>query len=224
VSKVDLNIDFCSYEAAKFACLNWHYSKCTPKSKQVWIGVWESGNFVGVISFGRSSSPYLGDKFGLKTTECVELTRIALTKHKTEVSRIMSIAFKLLKRQSPGLRLLVSLADPMQGHTGGIYQAANWVYMGLSSSNTQYFYKNKWRNDTPLQRYLAKNPKQKDLLKKRKTPGKFKYIMPLDKEMKKKIESLSKPYPKRGLIEEQQTPSVDGGASPTPTLHNSEAF
>lgn len=29
---------------------------------------------------------------------------------------------------------------------------------------------------------------------------------------------IRKPYPKRGLIEEQQKPSADGGASPTSTL------
>ena len=43
-----------------------------------------------------------------------------------------SVAIKMLRRQSPGLRLLVSYADPEQGHHGGIYQGGNWIYLGHS--------------------------------------------------------------------------------------------
>ena len=196
-SKSDLRIDWASYEAAKFACQNWHYSKCTPKFKQVWIGAWEKNKFIGIVAFGRSTSPYLGTAYGLETTECVELTRIALKSHNAPVSRIMAIAIKLLKKQSPGLRLLVSLADSMQGHHGGVYQAGNWIYVGKSSACEQYFYKGKWRNDTPLHRALKKKPALKKTLKTRKIPGKHKYLMPLDAKMRARIEPLAQPYPKR---------------------------
>lgn len=221
----DLRVDWCSYEAASYACKNWHYSKCTPKFKQVWVGVWENSEFIGILSFGRSTTPYLGDAYGLGTTECAELTRVALRKHSAPVSKIMSFAIKLLKKQSSGLRLLVSLADPLQNHHGGIYQATNWIYVGRSSSCTQYYWRGKWRNDTSLHRHLQAYPNDKKRLKSRKIEGKYKYLMPLDREMKKKIEALAKPYPKkitRGLEEERQKPSVDGGATPTSTLHIKE--
>jgi len=214
--KVNLKVDWCSYEAAKYACLHWHYSKCTPQSKQVWIGVWEDDIFIGVVSFGRSSTPYLGTAFNLETTECVELTRIALNKHKTQVSKIVSISFKLLKKQSPGIKLIVSFADPLQG---------NWIYIGTSSSNIQYFFRSKWRNDSPLMRHLQKNPLQKDILEKRKVPGKHKYLMPLNKEMRKQILLLSKPYPKAikcpTSIDSDATSDQpgEGGVSPTVGLH-----
>jgi hypothetical protein len=38
---VDLKVDFCSHEAAKYACEHWHYSRCVPASKLIKIGVWE---------------------------------------------------------------------------------------------------------------------------------------------------------------------------------------
>lgn len=197
MSKSDLVVDWATHAAAKYACENWHYSGCTPKFKQIWVGVWEEKKFIGIVSFGRSSTPYLGDAFGLKTTECVELTRVALKSHKNQVSRIMAIAMKFLKRQSPGIRMVVSLADPSQSHHGGIYQATNWVYVGRSSKVTQYYFRGKWRNDSSLMRYLQKNPAAKAELQKRTIQGKHKYLMPLDKEMKKRILPLSKPYPKR---------------------------
>ena len=220
MNKPVLKVDWATYEAAKYACENWHYSKCVPKFKQNWIGVWENSKFIGVISFGRSSTPYLGTAYGLDTTECVELTRIALTKHLTPVSRIMSLAFKFIKRRSPGIRLFVTLADPLQNHYGGVYQATNWIYVGLSSANTQYFYGGKWRNDSSLMRMFQTNKALKASLQKRNISGKFKYLMPLDDEMRKRIAPLAQPYPKRVKKQDSERPSELGGAVPTDTLQN----
>ena len=222
---VDLKVDWATHAAAKYACENWHYSGCTPKFKQVWIGVWEDSAFIGIVSFGRSSTPYLGDAYGLSTIEAAELTRIALTRHKSPVSRIMAQSIRMLKKQSPGIRLLVSLADPEHGHHGGIYQATNWVYTGRSASNTQYYFRGKWRNDSPLMRYLQKNPGERKTLKKRNVPGKYKYLYPLDKEMRKQIEPLRKPYPKKVVtcadseaVSHQSFQTGDGGSIPTSAL------
>lgn len=221
-TKTELKIDWASYEAAKYACENWHYSRCTPKFKQIWLGVWENKKFIGVISFGRSSTPYLGDSYGLETTECAELTRIALAEHKTPVSKILAIAVRMAKKQSPKMRLFVSLADPGQNHVGGVYQAAGWVYVGRSSAMTQYFFRGKWRNDSSLKRLLKCNPSLKNGLQKRNIEGKYKYLMPLDEEMRKLLEPLKKPYPKRasGVVATQPPiQAAEGGAEPTDALH-----
>ena len=146
--------------------------------------------------FGRSATPYLGDEFGLKTTECAELTRVALRRHKTPVSKIVSIALRMIKKQSPGLKLIVSYADPNVGHVGGIYQAMNWVYMGGSSPITQWKYQGSWRNDTSLMRMFQKDKTLKHRLPFRKLAPKHKYLYPLDDDIKKTIETYRKPYPK----------------------------
>jgi len=196
--KVDLHIDWATHKAAKYACEHWHYAGCVPRFKQVWIGAWENQKFIGIVSIGKSSTPYLGTFLGLETTECAELTRIALKSHQSQVSQIMMYAIKMVKKQSPNLKLLVSLADSTQGHEGKIYQATNWVYVGRSSSMTQYYFRGKWRNDSPLMRYLQKHPEEKKRLPKRKIPGKHKYLMPLDKKIRKQIAPLSQPYPTSG--------------------------
>lgn len=134
MGKADLRIDWATHEAAKYACINWHYSKCIPVGKLVKVGAWENGKFVGVVLFARGATPNLGSPYGLGQDECVELVRIALTKHEIPVSRIASLAMKFLHRSNTKLRLVVSFADQSQGHHGGIYQAGNWIYTGQGDS------------------------------------------------------------------------------------------
>lgn len=218
---MSLRLDWCSYEAAKYAVEHWHYSQRIPKSRQVYIGVWESDIYIGAVIFGKSITPYLGDAFGLSHIECAELTRIALNKHINPVSKIATVAIKMLAKQSPGLRLLVSYADPNVGHSGGIYQAMNWVYIGASSKIVQYFWRGQWRNDTPMFNAFKANPELRKSCQSRELIEKHKYLFPLDDAMRKQVEPLRKPYPKRGTGEIDNAPQSNGesgGASPTVPL------
>jgi hypothetical protein len=199
-NKAVLKLDWCSHAAAVFAVMHWHYSKTMPIGKLVKIGVWEDGRFIGAVLFARGNSPTLGASYNLSQTEVCELVRVALTEHGAPVSRIVSISIKLLKKQSPGLRLIVSFADPAQGHNGAIYQAGNWVYTGKSLSSWQWFYEGEWKHNREITSgafgrggAIANYTK----LPKRLSPGKHRYLYPLDDEMRQKIGKLAKPYPKR---------------------------
>lgn len=104
-----------------------------PMGKTVKIGVWEGIKFIGVIIFSMGTSKDIGTKYGLSQFEACELTRIALATHENTVTKMMSIALKLLKKQSPNLKLVVSFADPEEGHEGTIYKAGNWIKDGFST-------------------------------------------------------------------------------------------
>lgn len=93
-----LRIEWATHAAAKFACENWHYSRCMPKSKLAKLGVWEDGKFIGVVIYGVGATSDLVKKYGLTPQEGCELVRVALTKHKAPVSRILSISLRLLKK------------------------------------------------------------------------------------------------------------------------------
>jgi len=56
-SKVELKLDWCSHEAAKFACEHWHYSKTIPANRSNYIGIWEEGKYIGAVIFGLGASP-----------------------------------------------------------------------------------------------------------------------------------------------------------------------
>jgi hypothetical protein len=125
-----LRIAPCTREAAKHAVMSWHYSKSMPCGKLAMFGVWEHGRFVGTVIYAHGANCHIASPFGMNQTEVVELVRVALNKHETPVSRIISITLMMLKKACPGLRVIVSYADTAQGHTGQIYKAGNWVYLG----------------------------------------------------------------------------------------------
>jgi len=193
MSNPELKLDWCSHEAAKYAVEKWHYSHTIPAGKIVKIGVWEGGQYIGVVLFSRGANNNIGSPYKLNQTEVCELTRIALYKHITPVSRIAAIAMKMLKKQSPELRLIVSYADPAQEHHGGIYQAMNWVYAGETKAQQQVIVSGVIMHKRTADslygtiKGLEKSP----------VMWKHKYLYPLDDAMRLQITPLAKPYPKR---------------------------
>jgi hypothetical protein len=224
MAKADLRVDWATHEAAKYAVENWHYSQRMPKSKLLKVGVWESGRFVGVVIYGvGGGNSTRGDKYGLDPAgEVAELVRVALRDHQTPVSRIIAISIAFLRRHCPNLRLVVSFADTAQGHHGGIYQAGNWIYTGLTEGDHEFHVKGEilhprtihlrgWRQ---VESWLRQNVDPQARLV--KTPGKHRYLMPLDAEMRERILPLSKPYPKRAkqAISGDQSPERQGSTDP----------
>ena len=204
MSNPELLVAPCDYKAAKFAVEHWHYSGCMPKSKLVKFGVWENNQFIGAIVYGVGATSDLVKSYDLNKDEGCELVRIALKQHDSTVTRIISLSMSQLKSACPGLRLIVSFADPEHNHNGSIYQAGNWLYTGMTISSPEYIVNGKrWhgralRHEKPdhltTRQYLViadPNYKVVDGSKK------YRYLYPLDRAMRRQIEPLAKPYPKR---------------------------
>lgn len=188
---MNLHLDYVHFYAARYAVENWHYSKIMPAGKLIKFGVWEDTKFIGAVIFSRGSNNHLLIPYGLKVTEGCELTRIALREHQTPVTRIISIAVRLLKRQNPGLKLIVSFADSRQNHLGKIYQAGNWIYTGAVKSTPEWFYRGKWRHQRTINSLRGT---LKGLTIKRDGGYRFRYLFALDNETKQKILKFQKPY------------------------------
>lgn len=209
MSKADLRIDWATHEAARFAVENWHYSKSMPVGKTVKIGAWEQQKFIGVVIFAYGANNNIGKPYGLSQTECCELVRVALSSHVNSVSRIVALALKFLKRQSPGVRLVVSYADTAQGHHSGIYQAGNWIFSGTSKGATQYMLNGRIVHSMQIQTFVrAGKLKGRAGLDKVQAGDKHKYLMPLDAEMRARVLPLAKPYPKRPKQAEAGPPEL----------------
>jgi hypothetical protein len=217
----------CSHEAARYAVMNWHYSKRMPIGKLITYGVWENDKFIGAVIYGRGASPELGAPYGLTQLECCELVRVALTNHETSVSQIVAQTIKMLKESNPGLRLIISFADPEQSHKGTIYQAMNWIYCGTSSTSKEYLYKGKWHHSRMLRPTgfgtvpeIAKLSKeQQKQLPVKENRGKFRYIYPLDKPMRRQVTKLALPYPSavEGSEASRDTSGIKGQVQSLPT-------
>ena len=224
--RANLIIDWASYDAALYACKNWHYSKCLPIGKLVKVGVWEDGHYIGCVVYSRGTAKDLGTRYGLSQTECVELTRVALKQHKTPVSRILAISFKFLQKSNEKIKLIVSFAARSENHHGGIYQATNWIYTGESAANSDAIYKGRRIPNRTIGVIKKKyNLSEKQLIEKGilsdiRRMTKHRYLMPLDNNVKNRILPLSKPYPKRTKEQASGDHSDLGGATPTCTLQS----
>lgn len=196
---VDLKIAPCDIRAARFAVMNWHYSKAVPAGKLVKYGVWENGKFIGSVIYGRGATPNLGRPYNLQQTEICELVRVALDRHQTPVSQIVAETLRQLKLSNPGLRLVVSFADPNEGHIGGIYKAGNWIYTGKSEAAK--FYKVHGKIIHPRTAYSMGKNSLNWLIENVDSNaesvvmlGKFRYVYPLDKPMRRAILKIALPY------------------------------
>lgn len=228
--KPTLKLDWCSHKAAKFACENWHYSKSMPVGKTVKVGVWENNKYIGCIIYSYGANKNIGTPYKLNQFQCVELTRIALNKHFYPVSKMITISLKLLKKHCPDLKLVVSYADCDQNHIGGIYKATNWIYEGKKTVGARSAFIINGKKVHPKSIHSMGYRQTLESVKKNIdknatiffTKGKHKYLMPLNKEIRKVVEPLRKPYPKR-TEQESNAPGIQPGGSgavPTCALQN----
>ncbi len=208
-----LKLDWATHGATAYACRNWHYSKTVPAGKTIKIGVYEGPDdqhlqFIGVVIFSRGATPEIGSPYGLTQSEVCELTRVALNTHVAPVSKILSLALRFLRTNSPGLRLVVSYADADQNHHGGIYQATNWVYTGLMNVGSMGAFVVCGKKVHPRSIGAAGGTQSLEWVRANLDPratvfyttGKHKYLQPLDEPMRQQIKPLSLPYPKRAEV------------------------
>lgn len=222
-TKTNLKIDWATHEAAKYACLNWHYSKSMPTNKLVKIGAWEDGKFIGVVIFSPGATPALYKTYNITQQQGCELTRIALKNHATPVSRILMLAIKFLSKSNPGMELIISFADTAEGHHGGIYQATNWVYVGTAGPRLKPKINGKFIHERSLSVLVKQGKIKRTDCEWVKAEPKHKYLMALNESMRLKITPLQKPYPKRAGSKANVVPADqagEGGATPTPALQS----
>ena len=96
-----------------------------------------SGEICGVVTFGSPpSAPLLKGLAGHEySNQILELNRLCLLNNKkNEASFLVANAIK----QLPKNRIIISYADPSEGHIGYVYQACNFYYCGLSAKRTNW--------------------------------------------------------------------------------------
>lgn len=230
MSKV-LRIDFISHEAARYSVARWHYSRNMPKSKLVRFGVWEGERFCGSIIYGLGANRHIARPFGLKDQEVCELVRVALApgrEHPT--SKCVAISLRMLRQQSPGLKLVVSYADSGQGHIGILYQAVGFYFIG-SSDQSYIRVLGKIEHPRTLWDRYGRQGQSIPWLRENVDPNaervpmapKLKYVFPLDRKLRRELQAIAQPYPKSvrgdtGDISGSQP--EEGGSIPTRTLQS----
>ncbi len=205
MSKPKLLVAPCEYKAAKYAVEKWHYSQSMPTPPVVKFGVWENDTYIGAVLFSRGANKNLGKAYGLVATQVCELSRVALSTHFSQTSQIVSICLKLLKKEFLDVELVYSYADSNQDHVGSIYQAMNWIYTGKTPNSFKYQTSSgkilhqrqvSVSGQKPQYGEMRNVPKISDCVK-IPQEGKYRYLYPLNRAMRKQIEPLALPYPKK---------------------------
>lgn len=117
----------------------WHYSDYVNIQEKETFGLFREGMFlpelVGVCVYTRPAGAAAAQKYYPQDPDkCLELRRLCLIDDtpKNAESFFVSRTLKWLKKNT-NWKYVISYADPEQGHSGTIYRAANFKYLGVTS-------------------------------------------------------------------------------------------
>lgn len=122
----------------------WHYSQRHTKGSHHYFGWFIGKDLYAVADYGIGSNPYQAHAIAemtmlnVKKCNCLELKRLCRIEPKREVNltHFLARCHKILKKM--GYVYVVSFTDPEYGHTGGVYKAANFEYLGETTSQTLF--------------------------------------------------------------------------------------
>ena len=202
-------------KAIKYACLKFHYAKAVPVNTLGYNVYNDKDEWCGTILFGTGANNHIAEPYGMSQGEVLELVRVALNGKQEQTSKAVAIALKLLHKDCPMCKLVVSYADCDQNHIGTIYQATNWIYTGTNNIGSHGAFIINGKKTHPKSVYSqmvvidgkkTHCPQSLEAIRKYLDPnatlfitqGKRKYLYPMDEQTRKKILPLAKPYPKKG--------------------------
>lgn len=227
ICDIPLWLDACGSILTTYAVKQWHYSQRLPLGVKRSYAVWEYGQYIGAIVYAIPAGRMIATFFGVEPSEVIELSRVALTNHAANVSKIIAASLRLLRAETD-YRLVVSYADPYHGHVGGIYQAGGWTYTGEGTKHKAYLDHDGRlihdRNVSPKGHNVNFGVRSQclrpcDMAEVIDLPRKHRYAMAIDKGLVDRIKGMAQPYPKRARNVDSGIPSNHGGrGGALPTL------
>jgi len=127
--------------ANEFVKLN-HYSGKVAANSALHFGCFLDDKLHGVLQYGSSmqKSNCIGYVLNTNWNEFLELNRMAFDDYlpKYSESRCISISMKLLKKNAPHIKWVISFADGTQCGDGTIYRASGFDLIGITKNSTIY--------------------------------------------------------------------------------------
>lgn len=194
-----------THDEIKFACMTYHYSRCVPSVSYGYNVFNDKYEWCGVILFGTGATPNIGKPFGMEQENVLELVRVALNGLQPCTSECVAAALKRLHEDAPQVKIVVSYADADQNHYGTIYQATNWIYLGMKERNAlgAFIIRGKKVHRRTIGsaggrqniEWVRENldPNAEEF----RSKGKHKYIYVFNRKLRKKWQAQALPYPKR---------------------------
>jgi protein-arginine kinase activator protein McsA len=201
--------------AKKIVILN-HYMKTFPSGSYLHFGIFDKTNnkIAGIAVFGYSSSTDSKVKKlvnDLQKNEYIEMQRLWISDdfgHNAE-SYVLSLIIQTLKQKTK-VKIIFTHAGGCKNDCGIVYQASSWLYFGKEICNDFYLTKTgEYKNIIAALRFgriSAKGRKPNEIGKELFGDGdivksfRYKYIYPIHKGIRRRLEKKSLPYPKDSAI------------------------
>lgn len=126
-----------------------HYSEKSAVNPSICFGCFLDNILHGVLQLGPSMQKSNCIKYVEETKwyEFLELNRMAFDEYlpKNSESRCISIAIKLLNKNAPHIKWIISFADGTQCGDGVIYRASGFYLIGITKNSTIYEMPNGFR-------------------------------------------------------------------------------
>lgn len=204
----DMNVREISCQTARGYISAFHYSRTMPDSSRFVYGLFAQDTLVGVCVFGMGcgKNQYTSVFPDIQNGEYIELTRLWCEETLGRNSESYFIS-KCLKQLPKEIKIVISFSDTKQHHVGYIYQATNWIYLGINRGGRMLINKDGYEaHPRLLGIYRMRHPELKDVssddlmdilgLQYVISGAKHKYIFIRDKKLRKSLNIKYLPYPK----------------------------
>ena len=163
-----------------------HYSGKVVPNSTLHFGCFLDGDLHGVMSYGPSINKKGTINLVSNTgwNEFIELNRMAFDDYlpKYSESRCIAISIKLIKKNAPHIKWIISFADGTQCGDGTIYRASGFVLLKIKKNTSMWINKNTGVKMQDMQFYHTMTKKDHNW---KQLPGvMFTYLYLIDKTCK----------------------------------------
>ena len=184
----------------------WHYSSnVNGITAAECFGLFCDGELIGAMIYGKVGMANAWKPYGDSDQDVIELRRLCCIDNtpKCTESYFIGKTLRYLKQNSK-YQTVVSYADAFHDHSGIIYQATNFLYLGTTPKGMVIIYQGKSYHDKTIRTYYTNKYGEKKLkpfaqriktaldtgeAKYVTTPGKHIYVFPLQKRMRKRFQN-----------------------------------
>ena len=148
----DFVVKICDRKEIKSFIETWHYSKSINGLKSNYcFKLMNNKTIIGAMIYGQIGMANVWKKYADKENELIELRRLCCiddTPRNTE-SYFIGFTLRWLKKNTE-IKKVISYADSNYNHTGIIYKASNFKYLGMTSGGRVIVYNNKQYHDKTI--------------------------------------------------------------------------
>jgi hypothetical protein len=148
----DFTVKICDRKEIKSFIETWHYSKSINGLKSNYcFKLMDKETIIGAMIYGQIGMANVWKKYAANEHDLIELRRLCCIDNTPKNTESYFIGFTLrwLKKNTD-IKKVISYADSNYNHSGVIYRASNFNYLGMTLGGRVIVYNNKQYHDKTI--------------------------------------------------------------------------